>query len=150
MKEKRKEKGKKPQILGTQKLKVWMDSLPSSRGWICDGMHHICRQRVKNTCQELCFLCPRTTWKLNHGHMNEQPLSNAAHMEEKCTYCMQTERNSSPPVNRTTMVWNVTILGGLINVWGGTSCNRQRSFKSKDSWEYNLRQDSCGCLSSPS
>lgn len=46
-----------------------------------------------------------------------------------------------PRVNKSTTVWIVTILGGLINVWGGMSCNRQRTFKSKDSWEYKLRRD---------
>lgn len=46
-------------------------AIPSGGCWICDGVHHVCRQRVKNTCQELGFLCPRTAWKIDHRHPSE-------------------------------------------------------------------------------
>lgn len=44
--------------------------IPSGGCRVCDSVHHVCRQRVKNARQELCFLCPGTAWKINHRHPN--------------------------------------------------------------------------------
>lgn len=77
------------------------------------------------------------------NHSNAAKNERKVHMLYECG-----EKKNLPLVNTTTMVRNVTILGGLINVWGGMSCNRQNIFESKDSWkQYKLRQDAHSCLS---
>lgn len=44
----------------------------------------------------------------------------AIRADESARICQQTQKHC--------VAWNAAIIGGLINVWGGTSCNRQRSF----------------------
>lgn len=127
-----------------------LNVIPSGGCWICDSVHHVCRQRIKNACQELCFLCPRTAWKIKHRHLNERVQAYSSYGSKFTHTCQQSQKNYLT-VNSATTMWNAAIIGGLINVWGGTSCNSSvvLTYSKDGGGENKPKQHSCSCLFLP-